>query len=74
MQITEGSSLKSIYLVEQWKFRMEFDGAVEFGGANKGIHKPVESCVVVEIRWKIHELTSCGRTSAELGIPVAEEV
>ena len=53
---------------------MEFDGAVEFGGANKGIHKPVESCVVVEIRWKIHELTSCGRTSAELGIPVAEEV
>ena len=65
--------LYGVFLIfaDYWGFQPKID---LFGGANKGIHKPVESCVVVEIGWKIHELTSCGCTSAELGIPVAEEV
>ena len=25
-----------------------------FGKSGEGIHKPVQSCVVMEIRWKLH--------------------
>ena len=41
LQISEVCSLKSIYLVEQRKL-------------GEGIHKPVQSGVVMEIRWKLH--------------------
>ena len=32
----------------------------------EGIHKPVQFCVVMEIRWK--RQSSCGYTSTDLGI------
>ena len=42
-QISEVWSLKSIYLLEQW-----------FRKLGEGVHKPIESDVVVEIRCKFH--------------------
>ena len=35
-------------------------------------HKPIQPCVVMEIRWKL--LSSCGRTCTHLGIRIAGEV